>query len=265
MRSKGITVLILSGALLMSGCSMIKEDPVYELPSGAPEYTQKYFEDQDEYLLEINGRTYSYFGTLKNRIKSDSVCECIGYMEGDENARLYTLMEDPLDNYIMIRNAEGIMEQPAFYRAMDTRNKDILTPSYIESLGYECWSSSGLHYEEQKASIGVVCNAKKIREINYSVEINGIWIEEGGTRYGNFKELKLKDVFIIDIVENRLIDKVDMTKPFNVEMIFKVITVDGEEKEVSGVFNHDMMMGGYLNNLEIRYDDSTGYYLYENY
>ena len=66
-------------------------------------------------------------------------------------------------------------------------------------------------------------------------------------------------------MENRLIDKVDMTKPFNVEMIFKVITVDGEEKEVSGVFNHDMMMGGYLNNLEIRYDDSTGYYLYENY
>ena len=48
-------------------------------------------------------------------------------------------------------------------------------------------------------------------------------------------------------------------------MHFSVITVDGEEKEVSGIFNHDMMLGGYLRGLEIRYDDNSGYYLYLNY
>ena len=104
-----------------------------------------------------------------------------------------------------------------------------------------------------------------IREILYTAESDGKFIAEGGTRYSNCKELKRGDLFMIEIIEERLKDKVDTSKPFNITMHFSVITVDGEEKEVSGIFNHDMMLGGYLRGLEIRYDDNSGYYLYLNY
>lgn len=33
----------------------------------------------------------------------------------------------------------GMMEQPDFYRAIDTVGVDVHTPNYIESLDYDIW------------------------------------------------------------------------------------------------------------------------------
>ena len=266
MKNIKITVLLLCGMVLLPGCSLPDGNRgLAELPPAASAYTQRFDSDSGEALIDYNGRTYSFFGTIRNKMSNSSARECIGYLENDENTHLYTLSEDPLDNYIMMKNTTGFMEQATFYRATDTKQKDIFTPEYIESLGYECWGSSGIHYEEAEACIGIICEAPDIREILYTAESDGKFIAEGGTRYSNCKELKRGDLFMIEIIEERLKDKVDTSGPFNVTMQFKVITVDGEEKEVNGVFTHDMMLGGYLRGLEIRYDENSGYYLYLNY
>ena len=183
MMNTKILALILSGAFLMSGCSLINRTPAPDLPAGAPSFTQD-SNGTGEAVINYNGREYAFFGTLKNSMSNDSLRECIGYVGDDKNERIYTLMEDTFDNYIMVKNTNGVMDQPGFYRATDTKNKDILTPSYIESLGYESWGSSGLHYEERTAVIGVVCEADNIIEIGYSIDINGENSNIGGVRYG---------------------------------------------------------------------------------
>jgi len=42
------------------------------------------------------------------------------------------------DDYIVSRD-NGWMSQPMFYRAVDTKGKDVYTPDYIDSLDYEYW------------------------------------------------------------------------------------------------------------------------------
>lgn len=257
-------ILITVFALLLSGCSFFKKSPVYDLPAGAPSYEKKYDEDTGSTMIVVDGRYYEFFGTLRNKISDDSIRECIGYAGDDKNERLYTLMEDPFDNYIMVKYANGIMEQPGFYRASDTRNKDILTPSYIESLGYECWGSSGLHYEERSAVIGIVCEADNIIEIDYSIDINGRNSNIGGVRYDDMGVLKHGDLLTFEILERSVTKYANPDKPFTVRVTLSVIKKDGQTVDVDGEFTHDMMLGGYFRQLEVHYDEAKGYYLVVN-
>ena len=261
--NKKILALILSGAFLMSGCSLINRTPAPDLPAGAPSFTQD-SNGTGEAVINYNGREYAFFGTLKNSMSSGSLRECIGYVGDDKNERIYTLMEDPLDNYIVSKNTSGFMDQPGFYRATDTKNKDILTPSYIESLGYESWGSSGLHYEERSAVIGVVCEADNVIEIGYSIDINGENSNIGGVRYGNMGVLKHGDLLTIEILERSVIKHAEPDKPFSVRVTMTVIDKKGNESKVSGEFTHDMMLGGYFRQLEVHYSECEGYFLVVN-
>ncbi len=101
MMNKKILALILSGAFLMSGCSLMNRTPAPDLPAGAPSFTQE-SSAMGEAVINYNGREYAFFGTLKNSMSNDSLRECIGYVGDDENERIYTLMEDTFDNYIMV-------------------------------------------------------------------------------------------------------------------------------------------------------------------
>ena len=263
MMNKKILALILSGAFLMSGCSLMNRTPAPDLPAGAPSFTQD-SNGTGEAVINYNGREYAFFGTLKNSMSNDSLRECIGYVGDDENERIYTLMEDTFDNYIMVKNTNGVMDQPGFYRATDTKNENILTPSYIESLGYESWGSSGLHYEERTAVIGVVCEADNVIEIDYSIDINGENANIGGVRYGNMGVLKHGDLLTIEILERSVIKHAEPDKPFNVRVTLSVIQKDGQTVEVNGEFTHDMMLGGYFRQLEVHYSEAEGYYLVVN-
>ena len=76
---------------------------------------------------------------------------CIGYLVQNEklssvvdlsntNWRVYTLSADPEHNFLMdFDDSVELMNQPAFWRAIDTREKDIEVPEYIDSFGYEFW------------------------------------------------------------------------------------------------------------------------------
>ncbi len=264
---KGIktTAALLVTALLLSGCSMnFIHNKALDLPSNAQSYKQVYYEDDGETTIEIGGRTYSYFGRLNGKMPDESVCECLGYVDNDKNTRIYLLTDDPLDNFIMVRHVGGIMDQPEFLRAKDTMHTNILAPSYIESASYESWGSSGIHYEMSSATIGIICNAENVREIEYEFLINGESAGIGGVRYADKKEIRKGELFEIDIDEIRINGKADSDKPFTISVNFDVIGTDGQIKNVEGTYVRDMMLGASLNDLEIRYDDNSGYYLFED-
>lgn len=101
--------------------------------------------------IEYNGRTYIAYGTINNKYKQRYIESCIGYIVQDEkvtsvadpsntNWRIYTLSEDPEHNFLMdFDDTVKLMNQPNFFRAVDTKGKDIRIPDYIDSLSYEFW------------------------------------------------------------------------------------------------------------------------------
>lgn len=101
--------------------------------------------------LEYNGRTYIGYGTVNNAFKRDDVDQCIGYIVMDDNStsnpnpsdtnvRVYTLIGDADHNFLMdYDNTAVLMNQPSFWRAIDTKGKDIEIPQYIDVLEYDFW------------------------------------------------------------------------------------------------------------------------------
>jgi hypothetical protein len=104
------------------------------------EYVDESDDNASYATIEYNERTYILYGTLKHSIKTKDINECIGYIIQDENNRVYTLTEDINNNYLMVYDTEtNLMNQPDFYRAVDTKGEKIDTPSYIDSLDYNFW------------------------------------------------------------------------------------------------------------------------------
>lgn len=145
-----LILLTITAALAAAGCANRSFPP---LPDNAPAicYGESIYSDEDMedgYItIEYNGRVYAPYGTVARSVRSKDVYECVGYLyredyEDDRSIRLYTLIRDPDRNYIMDKS-DGfvIMEQPIFWRALDTRGKDIYTPDFIQSLDYALWEN----------------------------------------------------------------------------------------------------------------------------
>lgn len=127
-----------------------------DLPDDAALFEMGTFEDveHDDALfgtLAYNGRTYIAYGTVNYAYKRSCVDACVGFIVQDEHSssvpdpgntdrRVYTLSADPGHNYLMeYDDTVRLMNQPTFYRAVDTKGKEIATPDYIQSLGYAFW------------------------------------------------------------------------------------------------------------------------------
>ena len=143
------TLLILCG-ILLSGCGLFDDSQKFgALPDPPVKFTQQEYcnpdNPEDGYMaVEYNGRLYVPYGTLKGMITPKNVKECIGYIfredyPDDTNTHLHTLADDPEVNFLMDYYVNGEMEQPFFYRAIDTVGKDIRILDFIESLEYDIW------------------------------------------------------------------------------------------------------------------------------
>ena len=133
--------MTLASALLLAGCG----NSVYDLPEGAPAIeTRTYVNEkdtEDTYVaIMYDGREYVFYGTIGRRMHTKEIAACVGYTGGDTNERIFALSDT--DDYIMQKYMNGMMEQPGFYRAVDTLGKEIYTPDYIDSLDYELWEDS---------------------------------------------------------------------------------------------------------------------------
>ena len=151
---KKILGILLMGVLVLSltGCNIKYQD----LEKDAIGFqTGNYIDENDDsagYLtIEYNGRTYMPYGTLKGSLKEKDIDKCIGYIIQNENSssiidkdnkdtRIYTLIDDKENNFLMeYYIGTDLMNQPSFYRAIDTKNKDINIPKFIDSLDYNYW------------------------------------------------------------------------------------------------------------------------------
>ena len=148
MKLKILLLIILFTSLV--GCGM--KYPELEDDAIAFETSSYTAENDEGYLkIEYQGRIYMPYGTLKGTLKEENLSKCLGYIIEDENisaivnrdskaTRVYSLTEDSENNYLMIYYIEDqVMNQPSFWRAIDSKGKDIKTPNYIESLEYNYW------------------------------------------------------------------------------------------------------------------------------
>ena len=133
--------------LILAGCGKRID---FELPKNPIEFHTGTFvnpaDSDDTYQsFEYNGRTYIGYGTLKGSIDGNDVGQCLGYIILDgvavKDVRIFLLNADPDANYLYLVQIfpDSFMNQPFFLRAVDTREKKIDTPPYIESLGYSYW------------------------------------------------------------------------------------------------------------------------------
>ena len=144
-RYRQIVYAILFLMVFVAGCGNQID---YSLPSNAIEFNTGEFinpkDSEDVYTsIEYDNRTYIGYGTLKGRITNKDVENCLGYIvqDGDkmEDIRVFTLSSDANNNFLVQLSENGFMDPPVFLRAIDTVEKDIDTPSFIEDLGYAYW------------------------------------------------------------------------------------------------------------------------------
>ena len=140
-------VILISGILMtimFTGCgkSIYPELPENAIAFEMGEMTDITDNDSLYATFEYNGRTYMGYGTLNGSMKEKNINSCIGYLvqDGDTTTdiRVYTLT-DNMDNDYLMTYVDGVMNQPFFWRAVDTCGTTIDTPKYIESLGYSSW------------------------------------------------------------------------------------------------------------------------------
>ena len=153
MKKKFIAGIMLTCICALVGCGQIAYP---DLPDDAivfetGEYIDKNDDDAAYGTLEYEGRTYMPYGTIGENIKEEDIDACIGYiLQTEDNSsiadasnmdfRIYTLTDDSEHNYLMkYYIGDTLMNQPTFWRAVDTKGEDINTPPYISSYEDAYW------------------------------------------------------------------------------------------------------------------------------
>ena len=147
MKSRIRTAVFVAAAfqLILAACDRRID---FELPENPIEFHTGTFvnpADPDDACqsIEYDGRTYIWYGTLKHKIDGNDIGKCLGYIIQDgvvmKDLRIFLLNADPDANYLVRFSTGGFMDQPDFFRALDSKGKTISTPPYIERLGSSYW------------------------------------------------------------------------------------------------------------------------------
>ena len=235
----------LSVSFLFSGCSAVSGFFAKAPEMEANAQSIKMY-DSDEFnsmLINVNGRTYAPYGVVKKYMSKDSLRECLGYVDDDKDCRIYTLNEDPFDNYLIEKNVNGFMNPDVFWRDISTIEDDIFTPEYIESLKYEDWEKSGAYSEMKTFQIEVTVDAEDIIEIVMDYTINGDAKASAGCRNADYSVIRQGDVLCLEMGEYTLYGKYDKEDPFDAEATFSVITKSGETVAVEGIYKGTVKLG----------------------
>ena len=144
-RSIGKLAVILLFSLLLVSCGR----NIYpEMPDDAIAFEMGVYTGVDALYntIEYEGRTYIFYGTLGRSIRKKDIDQCLGYLvdrlsdENDTDTRVYTLADDPKHDYLMeYYIGDSLMNQPYFWRAVDTKGNQTGIPKYIDSSGDSYW------------------------------------------------------------------------------------------------------------------------------
>ena len=250
----------LSVSFLFSGCSGIMEyfAKAPDMQPNAQSF-KMYDSDQiDSMLIDVNGRTYAPYGVVKNSMSKSSLRDCLGYVDDDKNCRIYTLNEDPFDNYLIQKNVNGFMDPDMFWRDISTIEEDVFTPEYIQSQDYEEWSKSGAYSEMKSFKFYVTIDSDDVKEIIMDYTINGDVQATGGVRNADYSVIKKGEIFDLEIDEYSIYQKYDKNAPFNLEVEFSVLTEGGDTVKVDGMYKGTVVFGA-SENLTLSGNSKDGY------
>ena len=152
-KRSSLAALILTLMVAVSGCgqAIYDHNQLGSLKFESLEFVNPTDCDDIYGAIEYEERIYVPYGTLKGRVQEQDIKECLGYVIQNEtnssapdpentDFRVYTLTDDPDCNFLMEKYVgESVMDQPYFYRALDTLGQNVKTPKFIEDLGYDVW------------------------------------------------------------------------------------------------------------------------------
>ena len=235
----------LSVSFLFSGCSGIMEyfAKAPEMQPNAQSFKMYDSDKMNSMLIDVNGRTYAPYGVVKNFMSKSSLRECIGYVDDDKNCRIYTLNEDPFDNYLIQKSVNGFMDPDTIWRDISTIEDEVLTPEYIDPLNYEEWGKSGSYSEMKEFKVDILLDADDVYELSMDYKVNGEDCGTSGVRNANKTELKKGDIYDMSIAEISIYGKFDKDGPLDVECHFHVETMSGEMHDLEYVFKDTVKLG----------------------
>lgn len=122
----------------LTGCGKRFDDTLPENPAIFQNKTFINPADQNDtyFSVEYQSRIYIPYGKPRSGgADADAIGSCLGYQvqDGveDQNMRFFSLAGDEDTDFLMRKYIGGMMEQPMFFRAVDTKAKDIAVPAYI--------------------------------------------------------------------------------------------------------------------------------------
>ena len=235
----------LSVSFLFSGCSGIMEyfAKAPEMQPNAQSFKMYDSDQMNSMLIDVNGRTYAPYGVVKMSMSKSSLKECIGYVNDNKDSRLYTLNEDPFDNYLIQKSVRGFMDPDTFWRDISTIEDEVLTPEYIDPLNYEEWAKSGCYSEMKEFNVDILLDADDVYELSMDYKVNGEDCGTSGVRNANKTELKKGDIYDMSIAEISIYGKFDKDGPLDVECHFHVETMSGEMHDLEYVFKDTVEFG----------------------
>ena len=236
---------VLSVSFLFSGCSGIMEyfAKAPEMQPNAQSFKMYDSDQMDSMLIDVNGRTYAPYGVVKMSMSKSSLKECIGYVNDNKDSRLYTLNEDPFDNYLIQKSVRGFMDPDTIWRDISTIEDEVLTPEYIDPLNYEEWGKSGSYSEMKEFKVDILLDADDVYELSMDYKVNGEDCGTSGVRNANKTELKKGDIYDMSIAEISIYGKFDKDGPLDVECHFHVETMSGEMHDLEYVFKDTVKLG----------------------
>ena len=129
----------LAMCLLLTACGSLRQP----LPEDPVVFTRgEYFKeglDSPYSTVEHEGKVFLPYGSIRPKGPFRSVAyafgDCLGYVEGDTNDRLYVLKGSSPEEWLISFYENGMMEMPLVYREVNVPRAE--TPDCVESLGWE--------------------------------------------------------------------------------------------------------------------------------
>lgn len=139
MGRKCVVCTICIGIVSLMLCACNKGKWVVDYPENPLRIETHIFYDpndiEDGYMaFDYNGRTYIMYAHLKGTLRKEEMGQCIGctLQDGREDQWIIRLNAFEDDDIMLLYYPDGFMEPMIFYRAVDTKGKDLDIPKYID-------------------------------------------------------------------------------------------------------------------------------------
>ncbi len=248
MKNNKIKTAALAGtmalAVMFSGCNLsLKNEERFQLPDNPVSFEMNDIDSSSLNTIEVNDRTYMPYGSLKGELKYVAIQDCLGYLDGDKNLRVYTLNDDPYDNYLMVVNVDRMNETPDIWRDFSTYSEDIFTPKIVEPAGYEEWGSSDLHYEMEAVQFVVTVDADDVKVITMNYYSGDHIIGTSGSGRADEKVITKGDKMYYEIPEISADKLAPDGGSFEIRCEFTLQAENNDTYTVEGSFERSVKLG----------------------